>query len=58
MFLETKIGSIEAGKYADLAVWDRNPYQIPPGDLKDMRCELTLFSGKIVFQGDITLRID
>jgi predicted amidohydrolase YtcJ len=53
MFLETKIGSIEAGKYADLAVWDRNPYQVETDELKDMRCELTLFSGKIVFQRDI-----
>jgi predicted amidohydrolase YtcJ len=58
MFLETKIGSIEAGKYADLAVWDRNPYQVGTSDLKDMRCELTVFSGKIVFQGDTTLKID
>jgi predicted amidohydrolase YtcJ len=53
MFLETKIGSIEAGKYADLAVWDRNPYQVETDELKDMRCELTLFSGEIVFQRDI-----
>jgi predicted amidohydrolase YtcJ len=58
MFLETKIGSIEAGKYADLAVWDRNPYQVPTSDLKEIRCELTMFSGKIVFQGDSTLKID
>jgi predicted amidohydrolase YtcJ len=54
MFLETKIGSIEVGKYADLAVWDRNPYQVETNDLKEMRCELTLFSGKIVFQRDTT----
>ena len=51
MFLETKIGSIEVGKYADLAVWDRNPYQVTIGDLREMRCELTVFSGRIVFQG-------
>jgi hypothetical protein len=54
MFLETKIGSIEVGKYADLAVWDRNPYQVPIDGLKEMRCELTVFSGKIVFKGDKT----
>jgi predicted amidohydrolase YtcJ len=58
MFLETKIGSIEVGKYADLAVWDRNPYQVGTSDLKEMRCELTVFSGKIVFQGDTTMKID
>jgi len=58
MFLEPKIGSIEAGKYADLAVWDRNPYQVETGDLKEMRCELTMFSGKIVFQRDTQMKID
>ena len=50
MFLEDKIGSIEVGKYADLAVWDRNPYQVPTADLKDMQCQMTLFNGRIVFQ--------
>jgi predicted amidohydrolase YtcJ len=58
MFLETKVGSIEVGKYADLAVWDRNPYQVPVDDLKEMRCELTMFGGKIVFQRDASLKID
>ena len=58
MFLETKIGSIEVGKYADLAVWDRNPYQAPASGLKEMRCELTVFSGRIVFQGDTMMKID
>lgn len=52
MFLDTKIGSIEAGKYADLAVWDRNPYQVPTADLKDMKCQMTVFDGKIVFQAE------
>jgi predicted amidohydrolase YtcJ len=58
MFLETKIGSIEVGKYADLAVWDRNLYQVPTSDLKEMRCELTVFAGKIVFQRDPEMKID
>ena len=49
MFLEKKIGSIETGKYADLAVWDRDPYNVPTAQLKDMTCEMTLFAGKVVF---------
>ena len=36
MFLETKVGSIEVGKYADLAVWDRDPYTVPTADLQAM----------------------
>lgn len=50
MFLESKIGSIEVGKYADLAVWDRDPYTVPTPQLKDMRCLMTVFNGKIVYQ--------
>ncbi len=57
MFLETEIGSIEVGKYADLAVWDRNPYEVTMDDLKEMRCELTVFAGKIVFQATTTMDI-
>lgn len=50
MFLEDRIGSIEVGKDADLAVWDRNPYQTSTAALKDMRCELTLVRGKVVYR--------
>jgi predicted amidohydrolase YtcJ len=48
MFLEEKIGSIEVGKYADLAVWDRDPYTVQTGAIQDMKCEMTLFQGKVV----------
>lgn len=51
MFLEDRIGSIEVGKDADLAVWDRNPYEVPTAALKDMRCELTLVRGTVVYRG-------
>ena len=50
MFLEDRIGSIEVGKEADLAVWDRNPYVALPAALKEMRCELTIVRGKIVYR--------
>ena len=49
MFLDKKIGSLEAGKLADLAVWDRDPYLVPPSALKEMRCLLTIFDGKVVY---------
>jgi predicted amidohydrolase YtcJ len=50
MFLEQKIGSIEVGKYADRAVWDRDPYAVPADQLKDMQCQLTIFNGKVVYR--------
>ena len=51
MFLDDRVGSIEVGKDADLAVWDRNPYTVPAAALKDMKAELTLVKGKAVFRG-------
>ena len=43
-------GSLEVGKSADIAVWDRNPYTIPTAALKDMVCDMTIFRGRIVFR--------
>src|SRR6185503_11484638 len=50
MFLEKKIGSIEVGKYADLVVWDRDFYSVPTEQIKDAKCLMTVFNGKIVFE--------
>jgi len=49
MFLEDKIGSIEVGKYADIAAWDKDLYSIPTDEIKDLECQMTLFEGKIVY---------
>lgn len=50
MFLENQIGSLEIGKDADIAVWDRNLYTIPADDLKNLKCELTLLRGREVYR--------
>ncbi len=50
LFLEDRIGSIEKGKDADLAVWDRDPYEIPADDLRNMTCQLTMIGGRIVYR--------
>jgi len=50
LFLEDRIGSLEAGKDADIAVWTRNPYTMPADDLQHLRCELTLLAGRVVYQ--------
>jgi len=49
MFLDDRIGSIEVGKDADIAVWDRNMYTVAVDGLKDLKCELTLVAGRIVY---------
>ncbi len=49
LFLEQQIGSLEPGKRADIAVWDRNPYTIASADLKNLKCEMTIVDGKTVY---------
>lgn len=48
-FMEDKIGSIEVGKYADLAVWNFNPLDVDHEKLKDWRCQMTFVQGKRVY---------
>ncbi|MCW4013123.1 MAG: amidohydrolase [Candidatus Bathyarchaeota archaeon] len=48
-FMEDKIGSIEVGKYADLAIWNFNPLDVEAEMLKDWTCEMTYVEGHRVF---------
>jgi hypothetical protein len=50
MFLEDRIGTIEVGKDADLAVWDKNPYTVASAALKDLTCEMTFVQGRVVYR--------
>ena len=50
MFLESETGSLEVGKQADIAVWDRNMYKVPTAQLKELRCEMTVVAGAVVFE--------
>ena len=45
---EKNTGSIEVGKLANLAVRDRNLFEIPATDISDTQVLLTLFEGKPV----------
>jgi predicted amidohydrolase YtcJ len=46
--MEDKIGSIEPGKLADLAVLDRDYFAVPDADIKKIRSVLTVVNGDIV----------
>jgi len=50
MFLDKKTGSIEVGKYADIAVWDTDLYSAEPNAIRDMQCQMTLLEGEVVYQ--------
>lgn len=43
-------GSIEAGKFADLIILDKNLYDIPPNEISEVRVMETIIEGKTVFK--------
>jgi len=45
-------GKVAAGYLADLAVLDRNLFEIDPSELKEVRVEMTVVGGRVVFQRD------
>jgi len=49
-FAENKKGSLEPGKFADLIVWDDNPYTVDPAEILKLNVDLTMVGGKIVHQ--------
>jgi predicted amidohydrolase YtcJ len=48
---EATVGSVEAGKQADLAVWATDPLTAYPRDLYEATIDLTMVGGKIVYRG-------
>jgi len=48
-FEENEKGSIETGKLADLTILDRNPTRIEPEAIKEIRVEMTVIGGEIVY---------
>lgn len=49
LFKENELGSLEAGKYADLVVLDRDYMTIPEDDIRNIQPIMTMVAGQIVF---------
>jgi predicted amidohydrolase YtcJ len=50
LFLEDEIGSLEPGRYADIAIWDRDLYSVTAQEIENLSCQMTLFQGEIVYK--------
>ncbi|PGZ98588.1 amidohydrolase [Bacillus pseudomycoides] len=49
-FREKELGTLEVGKLADLVVLNRNLFEIPVEEIRDVQVVLTMVDGAIVFQ--------
>jgi predicted amidohydrolase YtcJ len=47
---EGEKGSLTVGKLADIVVLDRDPFRVPPAELKDLHVLLTLVGGRTVHE--------
>jgi predicted amidohydrolase YtcJ len=50
LFQENAIGSLAPGKYADLLVLDRDYFTIPADQIRDIRPQMTMVGGRIVYE--------
>ncbi len=53
LFEEGNIGSLTAGRYADLLVLDRDYLTVPEREIKDIKPLLTMVGGKVVYEASV-----
>jgi len=53
MHQEDIVGSIEAGKRADITILDRKLFEIPATEISDARVLLTLLDGEVVYEAGV-----
>ena len=48
--LDDRLGSLSAGKQADFAVLDRDPLAVDPEEIKNIKVEMTVIGGEIIWK--------
>jgi hypothetical protein len=51
-FEETKKGSIEVGKFGDLAILTGDVLTVPEDRIKDLRAYMTIVNGEVVYSSE------
>ncbi len=50
VFSEKELGSVGMGKLADLAVLSSEIFTIPPNEIEQVRVEMTVFDGEVIYE--------
>ena len=47
---EDELGTLEEGKFADIAIIDRNLFETEPKDIRGAHVDMTIMDGKVIFE--------
>lgn len=50
--MEEKLGTLEEGKLADITVLERNVFEVPMEEMRDVKVSLTMVNGEVVYENN------